>query len=319
MYNFYQKYRRQAILFGRILIVFAIFWVIFRRINSSDKAYSYAFDQLSIKDPEYLLNGFLLMLGFTLLNWFFEVLKWQNLVAGIRKISLSDSLKQSTVALSLALLTPNRIGEYGAKPVFFPRSEQKKVVALNFLGNTAQMLVTVLFGFFGMFFLWRQLATHFTMTSVWLILVIALLLGVVVMRIKWIRRWISKLIRYLKSIPVNIQLKNGIYSVVRYLIFSHQFYFLLVFFGVPVDYFTAMYLIFTTYLLASLIPGFVAFDFLIKGSVAAGLFALFGVNEWLILGITGLMWLFNFALPALLGSFYLLRMKIPGTEPIKVV
>ena len=99
------------------------------------------------------------------------------------------------------------------------------------------------------------------------------------------------------------------YAAVRYLIFSHQFYLFLLFFGVDLEYSIAMPIIVSMYLISSVIPGFVLFDWLVKGSVAVTLFRLFGVDDIIILSITASMWILNFAFPAIIGSFYVLTFK----------
>lgn len=50
-------------------------------------------------------------------------------------------------------------------------------------------------------------------------------------------------------------------------------------------------------------------DFVIKGSVGVFLFELFQVNPMLILCITLLMWILNFAVPSLVGSYFVLTFK----------
>lgn len=50
-------------------------------------------------------------------------------------------------------------------------------------------------------------------------------------------------------------------------------------------------------------------DFVIKGSVGVFLFGLFQVNPMLILCITLLMWILNFAVPSLVGSYFVLTFK----------
>jgi hypothetical protein len=91
------------------------------------------------------------------------------------------------------------------------------------------------------------------------------------------------------------------------LVFSHQFYFLLRLFGVETDYITLMALITSMYLLASIIPGLALLDWLIKGTVAIWVFSFLGVNELIVVTITLLMWLLNFGLPAVIGSYFVLN------------
>jgi hypothetical protein len=71
-----------------------------------------------------------------------------------------------------------------------------------------------------------------------------------------------------------------------------------------------MSLIFSTYFIASFIPGLAIFDWVIKGSVAVFIFGLIDANPLTIVTITTFMWLLNFAVPALLGSIFVLNYKM---------
>ena len=79
--------------------------------------------------------------------------------------------------------------------------------------------------------------------------------------------------------------------------------------GIEIPYNIAMPLIFTMYLLASIIPALALFDWAIKGSIAVVLFAFVGANELVILSISFLMWILNFGIPGLLGIVPLLHFK----------
>jgi hypothetical protein len=119
-----------------------------------------------------------------------------------------------------------------------------------------------------------------------------------------------KILNYSKELLLKIQLKTLSYSLFRYLVFSHQFYFLLRLFNIEEAYFMLMSLIFSTYFIASVIPGLAIFDWVIKGSVAVVVFGLIGVNPLTIVTVTTFMWLLNFAIPAILGSIFVLNFKM---------
>ena len=101
------------------------------------------------------------------------------------------------------------------------------------------------------------------------------------------------------------------YSFIRYLIFSFQLYVLLLIFGVTINYFEAMILISSMYVLSSIIPTLLMFDVVIKSSVAVYVFSLAGIDELTILCVMTLMWLLNFVLPSIFGSYYVLQFKLP--------
>ena len=100
--------------------------------------------------------------------------------------------------------------------------------------------------------------------------------------------------------------KIMLFSLFRYIIFSHQFYFLLLIFNVKIEYDNALMCIFSMYLIASIIPMLSLFDVVLKGSVAIFIFSFFQINETTILAIVLLMWIFNFMLPSIVGSYFVL-------------
>ncbi len=314
MYNISKKYRSVFLFIAKLVLITAAFYIISGKIIYNRDLY--ATFNLHFTDFSFyeIIFTALTIVLFTTANWFFEVIKWKNLVSSIKMISFFEAFKQSTSSLTASLITPNRIGEYGAKAVYYPRSEQKRIMALNLIGNGSQMLVTVLFGIPGLLYLGNHIGFHFQFSKIILFVTVSVFIFLILKRQKIFKHFL----KFYYSIPIKIHLTTFIFSFFRYLIFSHQFYFLLMTFGVELDYYTAMLLIFGTYIISSIIPGFVLFDFIIKGSVAVSLFGLFGVNEVLILMITTLMWLLNFALPALIGSYFVLTFNFPDSEKIPV-
>src|SRR5690606_41224229 len=109
--------------------------------------------------------------------------------------------------------------------------------------------------------------------------------------------------------PKAIHQKNIFLAVCRYLIFSHQYYFLFLAFDVDLPYWTLMATISAVYFLASSLPTFQFLDFAVKGSVAVYFFGNLGINEWIVIFISTLMWFLNVVLPVFIGSFYVFKFK----------
>ena len=120
---------------------------------------------------------------------------------------------------------------------------------------------------------------------------------------------IQKLIQKITSFPLVFHRKNLLLSVLRYLIFSCQFFLLLLTFEIEIAFKIAFGTIFSMYLLASIVPSIHLMDVAIKGSVAVYLFSLLGIESWKIIAITSLMWIYNLVLPVLVGSYFVLRFK----------
>lgn len=120
-------------------------------------ALSYIYNQLQNKKVDwnsistYLsFQSILILILFSATNWILEIFKWQNLVSFFKKISFLESTKQSLGSLTASIFTPNRIGEYGAKMLYYPKENAKKIVFLNFISNSSQMAVTCFFGILGL-------------------------------------------------------------------------------------------------------------------------------------------------------------------------
>ncbi len=261
---------------------------------------------------------FLGVLFMSLLNWILECLKWKNLVSSFTKISFSTAVEQSLGSLTASIFTPNRVGEYAAKCLYYSKEKTKKIIFLNFLGNSTQMIVTIFFGMIGVLFLFI-LSTLFgdyesfeNSSLFWLPIVFIFGLLLFVFKIKKWRFYgysIEHLWGKIRLFPTRKHFANFQYSVLRYLLFSHQFYVLLLVFQVEMPYSDAILTVFTMYFLASVIPTIHLMDVVIKGSVAVFLFGKLGVDEWIIISITTLMWLLNLVLPVLIGTFYVVKYK----------
>ena len=118
----------------------------------------------------------------------------------------------------------------------------------------------------------------------------------------------------MNEIPKSIHQRNIVLAIGRYLVFSHQYYFLFLAFGVDLPYVTLMATIAVVYFLASSLPSFQFLDFAVKGSVAMFFFGKLGVNEWIVVFISTLMWFLNVVLPVVIGSYYVLQFKVDQKE-----
>lgn len=254
----------------------------------------------------------LLFFGFlATANWFFEILKWQTLVSTFEKINFKTALKQSLASLTISLATPNRIGEYGAKALFFESKNRKKTLLLNFFSSAAQMLVTSFFGLFGLLYLLRNFNIDFSVSTLCYFGIGVILLFAIAYYFKekelLLKGFsIAKMIQFFKKIPFQLKFKTVLFSVFRYIIFSSMFYGLLLFFSANIAFSEAIPLIFAMYFLVSILPTLFIFDVVIRGGVAVWVFSFAGVPELVVLSTVLAMWLFNFVLPSLLGSFFVL-------------
>ena len=224
------------------------------------------------------------------------------------------ALKQCLASHTVSLATPNRVGEYGAKALYFEPSQRKQILVLNFFSSGCQMLSTLGFGLAGLIITSQRYALGFSTFNLVLVLLVVVLLGVVAYLFKEQQLIvkglsIANIFRYLSEVASTIKIKVLLFSMIRFLIFSVLFYLMLQFFGGELTTSEAFPLIFTMYLLVSILPSMFLFDVVIRGGVGVWLFSLAGTPELPVLCTVLGMWLLNVVLPAVLGSFYLVSYK----------
>ena len=224
----------------KLSIVIGAFYFIYNKLTTNNNLDFNEFITFLTKNKVFSSQNILVLLFLSTFNWFLEVLKWQSLVSSIKKISFSEALKQSLGALTASLFTPNRIGDYGAKALYFSASYRKRIVLLNFIGNMMQMAITVLFGVFGLYYFITEYQVDFSFLRVSRFLIIISVVSILSIfglkqkRFKIKGFSIEKIIDFIKNLALRIKIYTFVLSLLRYLTFSFQFYFLLGIFGIEV-------------------------------------------------------------------------------------
>ena len=294
---------------AKLLVVGGAFYFIYSQLADNDKLDWRQFSEKFERNKS--VGGILFILLLTFLNRFFEILKWQNLVGSFSQISVATASKQVLAALTAGIFTPNGIGEYGAKALYFEKKEAGRIVFLNLVCNGIQMILSIIFGIFGLFYFNAhfEILTPRTIAIGFGLFVAIIVVLISLRKIKIKGYSFNSLVQLLNRISRSIHRKNIILAIGRYLIFSHQYYFLFLAFDVEIPYLLMMATICCVYFLASSLPTFQFLDFAVKGSVAVYFFGILGVNEWIVVFVATLMWFLNVVLPVLAGSWFVLNFK----------
>ncbi len=309
MRRIHHKSKQLFLLLLKVALLSAICFFIYYKLTKNNEL-SWANFSSQLQHIQFEDFSFLLILS--VLNWSLEALKWKKLVHKIESITFKQSAFQLLSSHAIAILTPNRIGEYGAKPIFFNNKYWKTIVLYNFFGNMSQLLATIFFGLIGIFFLMNNSTFHFNFISIQN-LIITFLLVFVSFLLLWKSSCFQNNFSQLKQAFFQFSLKDkskilGL-SIARYLVFSHQFYFLLLLLNVEISYIEAMSCIFSMYFLASVFPSVFILDAVFKGGIAVWLFSFYAVEALPVLVVSLTMWLFNFAFPAITGSLLLFKFQ----------
>lgn len=186
----------------------------------------------------------------------------------------------------------------------------------NLIGNLMQMTITIVLGGIGFAFYYKTypISIDFFKISrgILIILSVAILSIIGIKKTKYKIKGFSikKIKDYLATLGTNYITLGLCLSFLRYVVFSFQFYYILILFGITLSYPESMVIITSLYLLASIIPTISIFDVVIKGSLAIYLFGAANVTELPVLSCILLMWLLNFALPSIFGSYYVLNFNL---------
>lgn len=293
----------------KLSIVIGCVYFTYMKLTENDQLTSTLFlSNLTQSNIFTLRNGIFLLL-LSAMNWCLEISKWHLLANQITKTSLKEAAIQSLTSHTSSLITPNRIGEYGAKALYFRKRNRKKAVLMNLIGNMHQLASTLFFGVIGAGYMYAQQNTTIELPKgsspgIILLLILLLLLGFNFSSFGKLQ--FKKLKEMIAVIPQSVSRNIALLSAMRYLVFSHQFYFLLILFRADIVYINAITGVFSMYLIASAIPMLSMFDVVLKSTVAIWVFSFYFVDETSIAAIAMCMWILNFVLPSMMGSYFVL-------------
>lgn len=299
----------------KLLVVSLSFVIIYKAIQD----FSYAQWQLIFNSSHLcLLLGVAVVFSF--LNWLLESLKWKVLIFDHKPIQFWTAFSETLRAHAVSMITPNKIGEFGAKASFYPKKMRKSVLKQTLTGQLYQLLATCLFGSFGLAFVFFRLTSPLQF-AIGITLGILMMFGLVVYLLKPRYHWLRTLKTYLKSIADLSNKTNAkvmMLSLARYLCFSHLFFILLYFFEQGITYVEVMPVLFVVYLVSSIVPTFLLLDATLKASLSLVLLNGIIASEFILL-VNLLMWIFNFGLPAVAGNLLILKTKAFVSEPKKAL
>jgi len=310
-----RKAKQFLVVIIKLLIVGGAFYFIYDRLANNEQLDWNRFAQTLHRQNAYLIISFIVFLTF--LNRFLEIVKWKNLVSVLEPISLGRSAKEVLAAVTAALFTPNGIGEYAAKAMYYKKTEAGDIVFLNLICNGIQLIIAVAAGLIGLFYFNYNYPA--VSGSLALAILGALLLLIIVLattRKITIKGYsLQKFGKKLNAMPKAVHRKNIALAIFRYLTIIHQYYLLFLLFDIQLPYTILISTIAATYFLGSSLPSFQFLDFAVKGSVAVFFFGILGVNEWVVVFTSTLIWLLNTVLPVTIGSYFVFTFKAVNDSP----
>ncbi|MVX35774.1 hypothetical protein [Myroides sp. LoEW2-1] len=307
------KTKQYLVLLIKILVVSAAFYYIYNQLSHDETLDFHILSEVIAKKENYPALIALMFLTFS--NRFVEILKWQSLSSLIKPVSVGQATKQVLSALTLGIFTPNGIGEYAGKALYFEKKDAPRVIFLNMVCNGVQVIYAILFGLIGLTVL-NQYHEIIPNRYLWITfgiitVVLTLLFSVRNFAIKGYS--LQTIINLLKEIPKSKHRKNLFLASLRYASFTHQYVILYYLFGVDIPYFELLCAVSAIYLMASSLPNFQFLEFAVKGSIAMFIFSALDVSQWVVALVATLIWLLNIVLPISIGSYFVLTYRVKST------
>ncbi len=259
------------------------------------------------------------------INLSLEAIKWRKLLSGLQPVSFLYALKSVLVGQTGAFFTPNRLGDFPTRALLLRSENAVPAVALGCVGSVAQTAAITLFGAVAAAFYVVLAQPDFVLSashvSLWLfVAVVAAVLVLAAVSVVYYARLAAYLQR--RSNRWEHLLGDGLahltlhdvwlvfaLSALRFAVFSTQLYAMLLFMDVAIAPLEALVAIPTVYLLVTYTPSFAFSEAVVRGSYAILVLSAFSANEAGMAFASVLLWVVNYCLPMLVGSFLFRRSK----------
>ncbi|MFM7176808.1 MAG: lysylphosphatidylglycerol synthase domain-containing protein [Bacteroidota bacterium] len=256
-----------------------------------------------------------------IVNWGIETIKWRMLIQSVESLGWWRAFLSVMSGTTVSLFGPNRTGEFAGRALHFSSGNKVKAAVCSIPGNLAQLLVTLVMGIVALFYVespFQQIGMKTESVLAWLCMLVLVLVSVywslpllrkrvgLTSFYNSVKEYVGPVFAYSNS----LLLKVFVWSFLRYLVFTTQFYLMLVACGVQIHWFDAFASIAVVYLFMAVIPGFAITEFTVRGSVALFLMAPLTANATGVLAASAALWLINLVLPALIGGVAIYSIKI---------
>jgi hypothetical protein len=254
------------------------------------------------------------------LNWGLEALKWQILMSGLTTMRFVQAYSAILAGVAFSLNTPNRIGELGGRMLFVPEGLRLRSVPLTITGGFAQLLVTLIAGLAGWYFIGDALlqrAIPVTLIPMFRLLPWAVLLFAVPLLYLYLRQdraWalmgrftvLQKWQRFAEGLravdPSRAWMVLGL-SFLRFLVFALQYVFMLWSLNAGGDLLTSFCCVSVFYLLMAVVPSVALLELGLRWQYGIIVFGAFNANLIGVYTASTAIWLLNLLIPAIIGTF----------------
>ena len=285
--------------------------------NESIDELGEALQSLSGENSKFILLIVILLLA---LNLLIETIKWQIVMLPLEKIPILKSFSAVLTGIAVSFFAPNRSGEFVGRILYVEHADKIKSSLVTILASIGQLVITLSVGCFFLVFYLKDIIVsswlYFPLVGILLLLSAGLIflfiyfpyLGDRFSTLNVLKKF-SEYISVLKLYKPKIFLSVICLSLLRYVVFVHQYYLLQKLFFPATPYAETLQLISIIYLALAVIPTFALSEIGVRSSVAIFYLGSIISNPVAIALATLSIWIINIAVPALAGSVLFLAVR----------
>jgi hypothetical protein len=263
----------------------------------------------------------LLQAGLMLMNWFLESLKWRYLTRQISPMSTWQAIEAVFCGLTLAVFTPNRLGEYAGRVMFLPNRKRVYGVFAMAVGSFGQNVVTNILGATAVIWFSCSLIHLNDWVTVGIAatgIIIIATMSALYFNIRWFV-WLLNRIKFLRKFHRFFDIIGKYktaelivilgFCIARFATFTLQYYLLIHLLIPQIPMLQITFLIFIFFFIQSAIPSLDILDIGVRTITAGKLFSYVTDQQIAVIVAISVIYIINLIVPAIMGSAAVFKLK----------
>lgn len=293
----------------KLLLSIALIWVLYKYFLKIEN-----FAEVWLQIQKLPWNIYLLAVAVCLVNWGIESRKWQVLLKQLEKVSFTVAVKSTFSGVTVSNILPFRVGEYFGRIIYLSPENRIPAAFNSVFGSSMQLVISLIFGIpaavsvFGHAYQSMYTLAVFTLVGIFLFF---LFLFFYSRKVKTARKkWLGRLLDDIKKFTIRQIAITLWFSMLRYVVFSSFYVFLLMQFGVIHSVQTGYLSVATIYFLQSFAPGMILMDVGMRTGIPLLVIHVTAAEQPALIAAALVNYFFNLLLPSIFGLYFIMVQKI---------
>ncbi len=243
------------------------------------------------------------------------------MIRKIENLSLVKAYEAVLSGLTVSFFTPNRIGEYAGRVFYLQQGNRLAATIITIIENAGQLIITIITGCLAMIWYknefleisgWQSTAiTWACLTVPVLVLFVFLNLNVLIAALSQ-NAFIKKYTHVFDSFSFYSKMeltKLLLLSLLRYSVFSVQFFLLIKLFGLELPVLPTLFLISLSFFFMTIIPTIAITELGVRGAISVYFISKINPDGVPVLNAAFALWLINLVIPSVIGAVLILNVR----------